>query len=774
MSQSGLIGNQNVVNRDLLARITGQRRYPSDISTADIGASNMVYMGLVISPYPSAKVTKLDVSKAQAAGYVTITSSDLAAYDYYAGGRSWLPVTSDAVIYAGQPVAAVGAPSPNEVEDAVNLVDVEYQPQPYVFDVEAAMQPGAPQIWEGGNSLLPAPQHISFGDVSAGFSQSDVVVEATLESGYHQHFDLEPVNTTAYWNDGTLYVWKKSNYVFGDQSNLASYFGLPLSDVVVREGLGGTTNSAAGSMFGNSTGGDYDILAAVMARKVGAPVKYVARRIDNALNSTARFPVRGYTKFGATSAGALTAMQVTLYFDFGARGGAFIDGTDDFYNAYAVPNFQLDAYATNTNSYGVGAPMRDVGESQCHFIMETTIDMLAEKLGIDPATFRLNNMRTSANAVDPVANTPYAELAEPETFNQCLTAFGWSSMWKGWGVPSSVNGSKRRGVGIGYMSDNKGSTIPPSTAQIQVNPDGSVELFDGQVDQGAGTTTTIPIMGAAALGLTSLDSVTYYSGDTSINTDSMGTFGSEGTRNGGDGMIAAAGELGKQWFPIVAAKLAAGTQASNLAFGNDTIYDTTNPSNSMAFKDAAALLSQPLKVYGNATGFVLAGYAKAHRVTGPKIVEVEVDVDTADVRVVSSVSGLDMGRIIWYKGARAQNEGGFVGLGIGAGLYEETIHDTSSGLPWSGGYLNPNYNDNKVPTIMEAPDSHTPVLVESVQDPTGPFGAKGIGEPSITAAGVAIANAISNALGGYRFSSLPIRREDLVAAIQWMQSQGTS
>lgn len=767
-----MLGNPNVTNRDILARVTGERKYASDISASDIGAGSMIYMGLVTCPYPSAKVTKLDVSKAQAAGYATLTSSDLETYDYYAGGRSWLPVTSDTVIYAGQPVAVVGAPTPNGVVDALNLVGVEYEPQPYVFDIEEALKPSAPQLWEGGNSLLPSAQHIAFGDINAGFQQSDETVEARFEAGFHQHFDLEPVNTTAYWNDEKLYVWKKSNYVFGDQSSLAAYFGLPVSDVIVREALGGNTNSAAGSMFGNSTGGDYDILAAVMSKKVGAPVKYVARRFDNALNSTARFPIRGYVKFGGTRAGKLMAMQVTLYFNFGARGGAFIDGPDDFYNAYDVPNFQLDAYAGNTNSYGVGSAMRDVGESQCHFIMESAVDMLAEKLGIDPVTFRQNNIRQGSNVVDPVAKTQYAEIVEPETLNQAVSAFNWTSKWKGWGTPSSVNGTKRRGVGIAYTSNNKGGSAPPSTGQIQVNPDGSVILYSGEVDQGAGTSTTVALIGASAIGLTSFDNVTYISGDTSVNTDTQGTYGSLGTRTGGEGMVAAAQELGKQWFPIIAAKLAPGTQASNLAFGNNTIYDTTNPSNSMSFKDAAALLTQPLKVFGNGTPVVFAGFSKAHRVTGAKLVEVEVDTDTADVRVVNSVSALDIGRIIWYKGAVAQNEGGFIGLGIGSGLYEETIHDITTGLDWSGSYLNPNYNDNKVPTIMETPDTHTPVLVESIHDQTGPFGAKGMGEPSLTGTGAAIANALSNALGGYRFSKLPIRREDIVAALESMQKSG--
>ena len=771
MPSNGLIDNPNVTNRDIYARITGQRRYASDIYASDIGASNMTYMGLLISPYPRANVT-LDVSKVRAAGYVALTGPDLPQYDYYGGNRSWLPVTSDQAIYAGQPIAAVGAPTPNEVVDALNLISVQYDPLPYVFDVEEALQPGAPQIWEGGNSLMPAPNHITYGNVDTGFSQSDQTVENDgMYAGFHQHFDLEPVNTTAYWNGGTLYIWKKTNYALSAPGTLASYFGLPVSDVVVRAAMGGSTNSAAGGLFGNDTGGDYDILVALMAKTVGAPVKYVARRIDNALNSNARFPIRAYVKVGGTTGGKLMAMQARLYFDGGARGGV-MDGTDDLYNPYVIPNFDLLAYMTSTNNYGVGQYMRDVGESQCHFFVESTIDMLAEKLGIDPVTFRLNNMRTNPGATDPVAHTPYAQLNEPDTFNQAVSAFGWNGKWQGWGVPSSVNGTKRRGVGIAYVSSNKGSMFPPSTAQIQVNPDGSVILYDGQVDQGAGTTTAIPIMGLSAIGLSSFDNVTYISGDSSVNTDSSVTAGSTGTRNGGTGMLAAAQELGKQWFPIVAAKLAPGTLASNLAFGNGTIYDTTNPSNAMSFKDAAALLTQPLKVYGNGTMAVLAAFAKTHRVTGAKIVEIEVDTETADVRVVNSASSLDLGQVIWHKGAIAQNEGGFIGLGIGSGLYEETIHDTSTGLPWSGGYLNPNYNDNKVPTIFEAPDSHIAINNESVPDPTGPFGAKGMGEPALAGTSPAIANALSNALGGYRFMKSPIRREDIVAALEWMQSNG--
>jgi CO/xanthine dehydrogenase Mo-binding subunit len=350
-----------------------------------------------------------------------------------------------------------------------------------------------------------------------------------------------------------------------------------------------------------------------------------------------------------------------------------------------------------------------------------------------------------------------------------------------------VNGTKRIGVGFGLMNGNKGQAFPPSSGQIQVSPDGSVTVFSGLCDQGAGTHTTVPLMAAQAIGLDSLDNVTYISADTSVNTDSSVTAGSQGTQNGGFAMVAAAADLAKQWFPIVAAHLAPGTQASNLAFGggigmglsglgasssaqpSGIIYDTTNPSNQMAFKAAAALLTAPIT--GNGAGTPLINFGLTHRVQGAKFVQLQVDTETGQVDILDYVGAMDLGRIIFAKGANSQSQGGFVGLGIGQTLYEETINDPSVGLNLSGSYLNPGFLDFKVPTILQSPNTVAPVWLEGV-DPSSPFGAKGIGELCLISSAPAIANALSNALGGYRFTRIPIRREDVVAALQYMQANG--
>ncbi len=175
MTQFSLVGNTSLTRRDLIPRITGARAFASDISAADIGASSMVYMGMVTCPYPSAKVKSIDVSKAEAAGFVTLTGAELPAYDYYGGsGRPFPPLSSNTVIFAGQAVAAVASSDPNGVTDALDLVKVTYEPQAYVFDPEEALSPNAPQLYEGGNSLIgPTPITTTQGEVETALAQED-------------------------------------------------------------------------------------------------------------------------------------------------------------------------------------------------------------------------------------------------------------------------------------------------------------------------------------------------------------------------------------------------------------------------------------------------------------------------------------------------------------------------------------------------------------------------------------------------------------------------
>jgi len=304
---------------------------------------------------------------------------------------------------------------------------------------------------------------------------------------------------------------------------------------------------------------------------------------------------------------------------------------------------------------------------------------------------------------------------------------------------------------------------------MTVSPAGVVTVYCGSMDHGGGGNTTQVITAAECLGFTpaTFGNIQAVFSDTTLVTNTGGTYGSTQTRSGGYGQLAAAQNLASQWFPIVAAKLAKGTNAANLQFGNNTIYDVTNPSNSMSFTAAAALLTTTLTGYGSVGGPPKTAY----RVAGTKICEVEIDVETADVRVVNYVGCLAVGRQIFYAGMRDQNHGGFNGLGLGEALYEELINDSSQGLKYSGGRLNPNYLDFKIPSIMQAPDTIQVPVVEQV-DPIGPFGAVGMGENALTGVASMVLNALSNACCGYRFTRMPVRKEDIVDALQWMKDNG--
>ena len=745
-----------------------------------VGSGSIAYLGVVTCPYPRAKILKIDTSAAEAAGFVTLTGDQMPPYSYLSSRNSLaLPRTSDITMYPGQPVVAVAALTTDQVEDAARLVTVEYEPLPYILEAEEALAPGALQLYNGGNSpaggytnengIAPSTINIKFGDADAAMAKADVVVGPLVyETQHEQHYEFEPYAAVAQWTNGSLRVWSSNQWAHNEASSLAAFFGVPVNNVTVSTALGG---NEGGGVLGNGLGDkiyqELEVVTAAMAQKTGTVVKGALMRNNQAIWASARFPMKSYMTIGAMKDGTMTALKATVYTNCGAIGGSNgDDAISDFYNMYNIPNVSIVGNSANTNRYHSAGAMRDVGESQGHFFIESLVDELAQKLNMDPAALRRQNLRgndASGNPpVDPNVNQPYSSSAQPAAFDKAATAFGWSQKWQGWGKSSQVNGPLRRGVGIANLNGAKGGIIGFGAGQLQVSPDGSVQAFTGLTDHGAGGNTTFALEAAEALGLTSFDNVTMVMSDTSLTTDTIGTFGSRSTRACGLAFIAAARDLGRQWFPIVAAKLAPNTDPKNLVFGNNMIFDKTNPSNGISFTAAAALLTSPMK----GSGFFPDPNNVTERTTGTKFAEVEVNTETGAVRVVHFTSSIGIGRVIFAKGAESQVRGGLF-MGIGETLYQELYLD-----PTTGRHLNPNFHDFRIATIMEAPDQVDALWIEQ-NDPVAPWGAVGIGEPVLMAVAPAIANALSNALGGYRFRTLPISREDIVAGIQWARANGT-
>ena len=780
-----IVGNPDLNRRDITRKITGEAVYAWDINPEHIGVdptSGMAYMGVITCPYTRAKILSIDTSAADAAGYVTLTGDQLPPYAFWGGGRTRLPLpkTSDLVMYPGQPVVAVAATTPDGVEDAAALVKIEYESMDYVQDPEAALQPSALQLYPGGNSPslgftnetgpVPSSIHIAFGDADAAMAAAQatgvVVGPLKYQTQLEQHYEMEPYAAVVQWSNGILRVWSSNQWAHAEARSLAAYFGIPADNVVLSTAMGGTEGGGVlGMALGDKISGELLAVAAFMAQKTGTVIKAALPRNNQSTWMSARFPITSYITLGATKDGTITALKGSLIVNTGAYGGSQgSDAASDLYNLYNIPNATVDVVTANTNSYHTSGPMRDVGESQGHFFMESAVDELAQALNMDPVALRAKNLRgkdsSGNNPVDPNTGFPYTSTGQPDAFNQAVNAFGWSQKWQGWDKPSQVSGPLVRGVGVANLNGAKGS-VSLSDGQLQVNPDGSVQAFTGLTDHGAGGNTTFVILAAEALGLTSFDNISLIQADTSLTTDTIGTFGSRSTRVCGMAFIRAAADLLKQWGPLIASKLAPNTDLTKLAFGNNTIYDTTNPSNSIAFKDAAAVLAKPLK----GSGFFTPPRKITQRVSGTKFAEVEVNTETGAVRIVRFTSSIGIGRVVFAKGAESQIRGGFF-MGVGETLYQEVWLD-----PTTGQQMNPNFHDFRIATMMESPDQVDALWIEQ-NDPVAPFGAVGLGELALIAVSPAIANAVSNALGGYRFRSLPVSREDVIAGIQWAKANG--
>jgi CO/xanthine dehydrogenase Mo-binding subunit len=841
-SNLNLVGSPSISRRDITRKITGSAVYSYDINPVHIGLPSnntpqdtyMLYMGLIRCPYPRANILSIDTSKAEAAGYVTLTADDLPPYTYWGtAGRQYTPLPKagrDPVLFSGQPVAAVAAPSPDLVEDAAALVDVKYEVLPFVMDAEEALQPNAPQLFPGGpnNAVggftfetgpVPAAIHWERGDVSSALSSAAATigypVPIRIDTQLEQHYEFEPYVHVAMWENlnapnnvtalptsatglpttassTVLRLWGDTQYAHADKSSIAAYFGIPTNNVIVSNALGGVEGGGVlGMGLGDKTGQPAMPLVAAMARKAGMAVKLALTRSDHEIGMSHRFPIRAYVSLGAASDGTFTAMKIIMYVNVGAYGGSNgSDAVSDFLNAYDVPNVLIDVYSVNTNAYRVAGPMRDVGESQGHFIMETSVDQLAKALNMDPLQFRLKNGRTRANAVDPTSinpadpsqqtGNPYTGWGMPEALIEPANQFNWNSVWQGWGKVN-LQGTQLIGVGHALFNAAKGAVSPPSTAQIQLNSDGSITAFTGLTDHGAGGNTTFAIMAAEAVGLTQAQfgSVKLVQQDTSMTTDSGVTAGSRSTRTAGMAFLAAATNLASQLFPVVAPKMPTPVSDPNqLQWYQGGIAQIRNTSNSITLAQAAAFYAAANKgALAKGFGSYVPPNGIAQRVGGGKFFKVAVDIETAEVQILNYTAGMDIGKVIFYNGAMSQASGGLF-MGLGESLFQERWND-----PTTGQNINPNFHDFRIPTIMEIPqdviaNGPAPYMngtnykwVEYI-DPVGPYGGKGIGENCLIGVSAALANALSNAFGGYQFSQLPISKEDIVAAIQWARNQG--
>ncbi len=763
MEETYRVIGKKVPRLDALSKAMGDLRYVSDLQLPGI------LVGKVLrSPLPHAKILQIDISRAiRVAGVkAVITAADTPGRKFCMN-PAWannMLLQDENVRYVGDQVAAVAAIDEDTALEAISLIKVDYEPLPAVFDPEEAMKPGAPKIHQEENNIALHSVR-NFGDVEQGFRESDYLCEGTFYSPAIAHCCMEPRGCVAeYDRSGKLTVWSTTQTPHPLREELSEVLGLAQSKVSVFQ-------APVGGAFGARMGMDpIDGIAAVLSMKSQRPVKVINTREEEFLSSRIRYPMKIWIRSGTKKSGRLVAREIKVITDNGAYNheGQYVMGNagSKLAQLYAVPNIRYEGFLVYTNNVYGGA-FRGYGNPQITYAMETQLDQIAENLNMDPVEIRL------INANQPESITASGCRVTSCGLTECIQTVSENARWREKKMgKKEIGPSHRRGIGLACMIHGAsgvkffwGKDCNFSSAIIKINTDGSVDLLTGSAELGQGSNTTLAMIAAEELGVT-LSDVNVINGDTDTTPACGGAWGTRQTFTAGNAVRYAASEAKKQLFEVASGLLEAPLQ--DLEARDGKIFVRGTPTKYVTVKQAAAesWRNRGTPVVGKGvnvdpwsvqpdlkTGFgnVSSAYAFAAQAA-----EVEVDVETGLVDVINFWCAHDVGKAINPIGAECQIEGGVISMGLGYALMENLVLQ-------GGKVQNTNFADYKIPTMLDTCQVNT-YLIETI-DEHGPFGAKGLGEPSMIPTCAAIANAIYDAVGVW-VPELPITPEKVVKAIK--------
>lgn len=753
MDNYAVIG-RSVKRIDSLGKVTGQALYAGDLKLP-----RMLHGKIKRSTVAHAHIKQIDVSQALALPGVkaVLTHQNVPRLQHYGSPhpRS-ASLTKDQYIfdskvrYWGEGVAAVAAISEEIAEEALDLIEVEYEELPAVFTIEDALKPDAPLIHETetGNNLLFEPFVVKRGDVEAGFKQADLIIEGEFELGRPTPAYMEPNVCVCQWDgNGKLRVWVSTQTPFMVRGIMAEVLGLPLNKVqVIVDHMGGGFG-AKQDLF------QHEFLCALLAKQTKRPVRMEYTRKETFLGGRSRHPGKIWLKQGFKKDGTITARQMRVTFNTGAYGsqgpGVTRVATSACTSLYRCLNVHLEGRCVYTNTPIAGA-FRGYGVPQSYYALDIQMDEAAEKLGIDPAKLKLKN------AVREGDMAPSGHLIVGHGLEDCIkrgmAETNWASL-RSHSPPQ--NGVLRRGWGMGC--EMHGSSAYPGikeqgNAIVKMNEDGTVNLLTGTAGLGTGAHTALAQIVAEELGLRFAD-VTVIEGDTDVVPWDIGAFASHTTFMGGKAAQLAAAEVKKQLLERAADHLEVAPADLEIRQGvisvrgvpdcSITVRETINPK-----------IGHPApQLIGTGTYYPTKSYSFAAH-----FVEVQVDTETGQIDVLQVIPVHEIGKVIHPIGAAGQIEGG-IQQGIGHTLTEDYVIDLRDGRS-----LNASFVDYKMPLSLDMPSIKT-IILETAPDAGGPFGAKGVGEDPIIAIGPAIANAIYDAIG-VRFHHYPIIPEQVLKALR--------
>jgi CO/xanthine dehydrogenase Mo-binding subunit len=742
-----------IPRKDALDRVTGRAKY-----TGDIRVPGLLHGAVVRSPHHHALIKNIDISKAENMPGVAavLTSRDVPAAVTFGGLMADQPVLAiGKVRHIGEPVALVAARTPDEARAACRAVSVEYEELPAVLDMREALLPDAPSVHPDGN--LCAGFHLLLGDPAAGFAQADIILEETISVQRIAQAYLEPETSLADWQeDGSLAVWTGSQKPFIDRLAIASVLGLDPEKVIVR-------SAEVGGAFGGKEDSMLAILASLAAYKVKGSVLVANHRRESFVGHPKRHPVIIHLKLGARKDGTLTALSSNCLMDTGAYasyGPAVASQfTEMSAGAYRIPNVEIETSLCYTNTPLCGA-MRGFGNPQAAFAVESMMNMLAERLGIDPLDLREHNMLRPGDLMP--SGLPAGAWAEslPGVLRE---ARGAVEKLRTRPAPAASNGVRPKiGVGAAVVIQpmGLGRAIPDrSTHTVEWLPDGSVRLGLGAPEIGQGLAGVSEQMLAEALGIPA-ERVFADRLDTSLVPDGGVTCASRMTYLVGNALHDAAARLKTELVDRAAELM--GADPASLRYETGNVIDARGLAVPAA-EIAARLAEQnrAVKVSGSADFPEPANFTRrdlpvgmphALFVFGAQAARVEVDPGSGAVRVTDVIAIHDPGRVINPASASGQVQGGVV-MGLGYALLED--------MPLkAGGAWVDSFSEYLLPTAADLPDNVEVVFLET-PEASSAFGVKGLGEVVVTPTAPAVSEAVYQAVG-VRALRMPITPADLV------------
>ena len=735
-------------------KVAGQALY-----TGDLRLPGMAIAKVLRSPVAHARIRGIDATKARAVpGVLAVLTRDnlnVASNAFGAYVRDQQILATERVRYVGDMVAAVAAIDDAVAAEAVKLIEVDYDELPAVYSVEEALADEAPLVHEklenrkdpgygrGGTHIVHERSNICFhfrherGDVDSGFREADQIFEDSFYFPSAQHYPMEPHICVAQFEGDVLTVWSATQSPFPVRQELARVFGLPFSAVrVIVPYVGGG--------YGAKSGIKTEGIAACLSRMIGRPVK-LAFGADETFKTICQPRAKITLKTGVKKDGTFVARRCEVYLNGGAYANSGPSVTEKAgyraHGPYRIPHVLTNAYSVYTNTVPAGA-FRGFGGPQVAFAYESHIDMIAERLGVDPFELRMKNLLDQGESFSP-GDTPI-DCDLKAGLKNVAQAIGWDARPNG----QQNSGSKKIGIGIATAMKDGGGTNKPANAAVTIFNDGSVLLSTGSVEIGQGMRTAFLQVVAEELSVP-LEKVRVAALDTHYTPFDKGTNASSATSIMGQAVQKAARDARRQFLEAASAVLKAPVGEVGLENGL-AVYGQQKVSfreiMQRYFRDSEG------EIWGR--GYfkvgkdenVPLGYPSPFWEIGLGAAEVEVDTETGEVKVLRYVSLTDAGKMIHPLQCHAQDEGAAV-FGLGQTLFEDLVYQ-------GGELINGSLIDYRLPRFDDVPPAFKTFIMEGGGGP-GPYGAKGMGEGGILPVAPAVANAVFAAVGK-RLQAVPL------------------